>query len=69
MANAPVVDRFMELLKPIAQQLGIVNLVIVAQDPTTEESKLFGSTEARNALRDLVSDKFGFGSEVGWEER
>ena len=69
MANAPVVDQFVAQIKPIAAQLGVVTLVIVAQDPTTGEAKLFGSKEAKEALRDLVSDKFGFGAEVGWEER
>lgn len=69
MANAPVVDQFMEMIKPIAAQLGISILVIAARDPVTGEAKLFGAPAAREALRDLVSDKFGFGSEVGWEER
>lgn len=69
MANTPVIDQFMASIKPIAEQLGLSTLVVAAQDPTTNEMKLFGSREAKEVLRDLVSEKFGFGSEVGWGDQ
>jgi len=69
-ANTPTLDALVQQIMPIAMKLGIPMLVIVGVDPQTNEMKLFGSQEARTALRTLVAEKFGLfdGGEAAWPE-
>lgn len=72
MANVPALDLFVQQIGPIAKQLGITELVIVARDPQTSEVHLYGATAAASAktdMRALVAEKFSLGEgETAWND-
>jgi hypothetical protein len=69
--NHPALDQFLAQIAPIAKQLGVTTLIIVAQDPKTGEKGFFGATEAMSELRDFIDSKFneklGMVAETSWE--
>lgn len=69
--NTPVLQALLQQIGPVAQQLGISTLLIVAKDPQTGELAMFGSTESMGTLRDFTErkfdDKLGIVGETAWE--
>lgn len=67
--NVPTLDLLVKQIGPIAKQLHVLSLVIVARDPETGEAQLYGGPEARDDLRVLVAERFGLydGGETSWE--
>lgn len=67
--DAPVLDRFIAQIGPLAQQLGITSFAFLGIDPTTRTQKFYGSPNAKPELRTLAAIKFEIGdsAETGWE--
>jgi hypothetical protein len=67
--DAPVLDRFVAQIGPIAQQLGIKSFAFIGIDPSTKAQMFYGSPNAKAELRTIAGLKFGLGdsSETGWE--
>lgn len=67
--DAPVLDKFVAQIGPIAQQLGITSFAFLGIDPTTRAYKFYGSPNAKAELRTLAGIKFEIGdsAETGWE--
>jgi hypothetical protein len=72
MANdipAPVLDRFVAQIAPIAQQLGIQSFAFLGIDPQSRAQKFYGSPHAKTELRALAGLKFEFtdAAETAWD--
>ena len=67
--DAPVLDKFVAQIGPLAQQLGITSFAFIGIDPTTKTQKFYGSPNAKAELRTIAGIKFGLGdsAETGWD--
>lgn len=66
--NSKVLAKFVREVSALAQSSGIVHVVIVARDPSSNEEHVIASPGAMEALRNTIATKFGFadGSEAEW---
>lgn len=67
--NTPRLDQLVQEIGKIAQRFGVPGLVIAGLDPTTKETRVYGSPEAIAATRGAVAEKYGLydGGETSWE--
>lgn len=67
--QTPTLDLLVQAIGPIAQKLGISQLVVVGVDPRTGHKRVYGAPETLMAVRDVVAEKFGLADvgETGWD--
>ncbi len=65
---ATKLDAYIQQCSQLAQQMGIKEIVLVARDPQTGDTRLVASPGAKESLRGVVATQMDFSDavEIGW---